>query len=302
MLRLSIELVLCLLLVYGWSQHKCKLHWLGRQVKGRWKARREKRFLKAKTPCDCPLCQDKQDQAAPVPDATANYAYEKTKRGRPKRVNSEGFACLNPACRYYLIRSAERHALVADGRRGKAGDIQRWRCQGCQCHVSGRRHTALFGLKKPRECIETALRLLCVGVSRSQVAQGLGVDERTVAGWLERAGQQGQRLHEHFCQQQQPKVVQLDELMVRVRTTVKRWWVWLAIDPKTKILLALHVGSRKTPCAMRFVHALVATLAPGYSHSTSLMGYPPTSMPSLPTAVSGLMVDGRSRLTSLMPR
>lgn len=106
MLRLSIELVLCLLLVYGWSQHKCKLHWLGRQVKGRWKARREKRFLKAKTPCDCPLCQDKQDQAAPVPDATANYAYEKTKRGRPKRVNSEGFACLNPACRYYLIRSA----------------------------------------------------------------------------------------------------------------------------------------------------------------------------------------------------
>jgi len=214
MLRLSIELVLCLLLVYGWSQHKRKLHWLGRQVRGRWKAGREKRLLKAKTPCDCPLCQDKQDQAASVPDVTANYAHEKTKRGRPKRVNSEGFACLNPACRYYLIRSAERHALVADGRRGKAGDIQRWCCQGCQCHVSGRRNTALFGLKKPRECIETALRLLCVGVSRSQVAQGLGVDERTVAGWLERAGKQGQ-----------PKVVQLDELMARVRTTVKRWWV-----------------------------------------------------------------------------
>ncbi|MCC6973776.1 MAG: hypothetical protein IT322_07190, partial [Anaerolineae bacterium] len=124
MLRLSIELVLCLLLVYGWSQHKRKLHWLGRQVRGRWKAGREKRLLKAKTPCDYPLCQDKQDQTIPVPDATANYAHEKTKRGHPKRVNSEGFACLNPTCRYYLIRSAERHALVADGRRGKAGDIQ----------------------------------------------------------------------------------------------------------------------------------------------------------------------------------
>ncbi|CAG0974443.1 hypothetical protein ARNL5_01954 [Anaerolineae bacterium] len=30
MLRLSIELALCLLLVYVWNQHKRKLHWLGR--------------------------------------------------------------------------------------------------------------------------------------------------------------------------------------------------------------------------------------------------------------------------------
>lgn len=264
MLRLSIELVLCLLLVYGWNQHKRKIGWLERQVKGRWKARREKRVLKAKTPCDCPLCQDKSDPKSPIPDAGVNYPSEKTRRGRPKKVNSEGFACLNPECRYYLIRSAERHALVADGRRGKGKAIQRWRCQGCQCHVSARRHTALFRLKTGQECIETALRLLCVGVSRAQVAQGVGVDERTVALWLERAGKHGERLHEHFCQQQQPKVVQLDELMARVRTVIKRWWVWLAIDPETKILLALHVGSRQTPCAMRFVHALVATLASGY--------------------------------------
>jgi hypothetical protein len=40
--------------------------------------------------------------------------------------------------------------------------------------------------------------------------------------------------------------------------------VWLAIDPQTKLILSLHVGSRKRDAAMTFVHDVADRLAPGH--------------------------------------
>lgn len=263
-MRFVLEISLCLALVYVWQQRKKQIQWLKIKAKERWKAHRQKRHLHPKTPDECPLCCGTEAPRPRTPDSAIAYPEHKSKRGRKKALNSEGFACLNPDCVYYGVTDAGRHALVGDGRRGKAGDIQRWRCQGCQHPVSARCATPLFRLKRPAWCVEIALYLLCIGVSRAQIARLLGVDERTVALWLERAGKHGERLHQHSCQNQEPAVVQMDELMARVRSTVKRWWVWFALDPHTKVLLSLHLGSRKTDSAMGFVHALVATFTPGY--------------------------------------
>ena len=41
-------------------------------------------------------------------------------------------------------------------------------------------------------------------------------------------------------------------------------WVWVAIDPVTKLLLAIDVGDRTLAMAQGFVHQVVQLLAPGY--------------------------------------
>ena len=40
-------------------------------------------------------------------------------------------------------------------------------------------------------------------------------------------------------------------------------WVWTAIDPQSKLLLAIAVGPRTRAMAQRFVHQVVQVLAPG---------------------------------------
>ena len=40
-------------------------------------------------------------------------------------------------------------------------------------------------------------------------------------------------------------------------------WVWVAIDPVSKLLLAIDVGQRTLAMAQRVVHQVVQVLAPG---------------------------------------
>jgi len=65
----------------------------------------------------------------------------KSRRGAPKRVNTEGFACPNPKCPYVGIADDQIHALVGDGKHGRAELIQTFRCQACRTTFSARRHT-----------------------------------------------------------------------------------------------------------------------------------------------------------------
>jgi hypothetical protein len=73
----------------------------------------------------------------------------KSRRGAPKRVNTEGFACPNRQCTYYRITEAHMHALVGDGKHGQAERIQTLRCQACRTTFSARRDTPMYRLKPP---------------------------------------------------------------------------------------------------------------------------------------------------------
>ena len=56
-------------------------------------------------------------------------------------------------------------------------------------------------------------------------------------------------------------LVQMDELYCRVRNTGKIW-LWLSINPVTKILPSLHLGHRKNVDAMALTHDLKMRLKP----------------------------------------
>ncbi len=74
---------------------------------------------------------------------------QKSKRGRPKVVATEGYCCPNPRCRYYGITDAQRHALVGDGWHYGADTIQYLRRQACGTKVSTRWNTPMYDLKTP---------------------------------------------------------------------------------------------------------------------------------------------------------
>jgi IS1 family transposase len=58
--------------------------------------------------------------------------------------------------------------------------------------------------------------------------------------------------------------LQLDELRTRLRCYKQVLWLWLAIDPSTKILPVLHLGPRTQHAAHTVIHSLRQLLAPGY--------------------------------------
>jgi len=53
----------------------------------------------------------------------------KSRRGAPKRIDTQGFACPNRNCPYFGITDAHIHAPVGDGKHGRLERIQTFRCQ-----------------------------------------------------------------------------------------------------------------------------------------------------------------------------
>jgi transposase-like protein len=185
----------------------------------------------------------------------------KSRRGAPKRVNTEGFACPNRECPYSGITDAHMHALVGDGKHGHAERIQTFRCQACRTTFSARRHTPLYRLKTPSHQIAVVLAALAEGLDPSAAERVFGYRQATIITWLSRAGEHAQALHEHyFCNLQLPHL-QLDELRTRLRSYQQVLWLWLAIDPLTKILPVLHLGPRTQHTAHLVIHSLQQLLA-----------------------------------------
>jgi len=111
----------------------------------------------------------------------------------------------------------------------------------------------------------------CVVVSESALAEGLDPSaaarafgsQATITLWMTRAGEHVQTLHEHyFCNLHLPHI-QLDELPTRLRCATQGQWLWLAIDPRTKILPVLQLGPRTQHMAHLVIHSLRESLAPG---------------------------------------
>jgi transposase-like protein len=81
----------------------------------------------------------------------------KSRRGAPKRVNTEGFACPNPQCRYFGLTDPRTHALVGDGKHGRAEQIQTFRGPACRTTFTARRDTPLYRLKTPSQQVGMVL-------------------------------------------------------------------------------------------------------------------------------------------------
>jgi len=224
------------------------------------------RLLKPRSPLDCPACRlsyTLSSKVEPAPPPVRPWREVKSRRGAPKRVNTDGFACPNHQCLYFGITDAHIHALVGDGKHGHAERIQTLRCQSCRTTFTARLHTPLYRLKTPSQQVAVVLTALAEGLDPSAAERVFGYRHATITTWLSRAGEHAQTLHEHyFCNLQLPHL-QLDELRTRLRSYTQVLWLWLAIDPLTKTIPLLHLGPRTQNTAHMVIHSLRQILAPG---------------------------------------
>jgi hypothetical protein len=95
---------------------RCIRHWL----KDYFRQRRGPRNLKPKSPVDCPACNRDCSLLPQCPKLEVlPWPERKSRRGRPKTIDTSGHACLNPLCAYFAIADPAIHALVSNGCRGK---------------------------------------------------------------------------------------------------------------------------------------------------------------------------------------
>jgi len=179
-------------------------------------------------------------------------------------VNTEGYACPNPRCPYLGVTDAHIHALVGDGKHGSAERIQTFRCQACHTTFTARRNTPLYRLKTPSHQVAVVLSALAEGLDPSASERVFGYRQATITTWLTRAGGHAELFHERCFRNLQPPHLQLDELPTRLRNAKQVLWLWLAIDPCTKILPVLHLGPRTQNAAHTVIHSLRRILAPGW--------------------------------------
>lgn len=231
------------------------------------KAKSTKKAPVPRTPLDCQHCQA-QAKATTLPIQpparlpVPAYNQIKSKRGRPKKIRTQGYACLNLKCVYYGCTNAAFHALVGDGCHGKEEQIQTFKCQHCRATFSQRRDTPLYYLKTPSCQVGQVLTATTVGLDLGAASTVFGFHSTTIRRWLVRAGRHSHSLHQHFLPDLRLPYLQLDELRTRLRSRTQVIWLWTVVDPLTKLMPVLYFGDRTQLSAHTIVHQLVQTLAP----------------------------------------
>lgn len=131
-----------------------------------------------------------------------------------------------------------REACFDKHKRG-AGNIvwhdrqrKRCKCTSCGHTFSYRRGTLFYGLRTREEVVMWVVTLVAHGCPVAAIGAAFGLDERTVAHWLARAGMQAEVLHHQHLRRLDLGQVQVDEIRLRMQGLV----VWVA--------MAMAVGSR----------------------------------------------------------
>ncbi len=155
----------------------------------------------------------------------------------------------------------------------------RWRqrhCVVCDRYFLETHGTVFHGKNRPAEDILRAVAAVAEGLGIRAVARVFETQPQTVLSWLIEAGAHAETLTQYLLHDLQVSQIQLDELFARVSAVVAEQtgeaeaierlsrsprWVWTAIDPVSKLWLAVQGGERTQAMPQRLVHQVVARLA-----------------------------------------
>jgi IS1 family transposase len=182
--------------------------------------------------------------------------------------------CPHDGCRYRGWLG--RNNLRANGH-PNGGPWRQFHCTACAGYFSEHHGTIFYGKHAEVERIAHVLACLAEGLGIRATARVFAVDANTVLHWLVEAAEQLLAFSAYFLCDLHVQQLQLDELYavlsavkegeITEAKAIKRLsrsphWVWAAIDPATKLLVALDVGERTQAMAQRFVHHVAQVLAP----------------------------------------
>src|SRR5256884_2693467 len=194
---------------------------------------------------------------------------------RPRTVDTSRHFCPHDGCDYRGWLGLGN--LRANGH-PSGGPWRQFPCTSCQGYFPEHHGTIFHGRQAAVELIVRVLACVAEGLGIRATARVFEVDPNTVLGWLVEAADQLQAFTSSFLCEVHVQQVQLDELYA-VLSAVKDGkmsedeaidrlsrpphGVWTAIDPQSKLLLAIAIGPRTRAMAQCFVHQVVQVLAPG---------------------------------------
>jgi IS1 family transposase len=226
--------------------------------------------LTTKPPCDA--CEH-SSEPPPQPPVAPPPRRVPT-RGRRRQVDTSTHFCPNPDCAYRGW--VDLGNLRANGH-PSGGPWRQLLCVACRRYFLETLGTIFHGKRASVELIVRVIACLAEGLGIRGTARVFEVDPNTVLQWLVEAAEQLRAFSQHFLHDVRVRQVQLDELFallsavkdgaVSEADAIERLerspqWVWVALDPESKLLLALDVGNRTLAMAQRVVHQVAQVLAP----------------------------------------
>ena len=221
----------------------------------------------------CVLCEQATRETAPPPPVPP-APMPPTNR-RPRTVDTSRHFCPHAKCDYrgWL----ELNNLRANGH-PNGGPWRQFHCTSCNGYFLETHGTIFHGKQAEVELIVRVLACLAEGLGIRATARVFEVAPNTVLAWLVEAAEQLRAFSAHFLCKVHVNQLQLDELYAVLRevkageisedeaiTRLERspYWVWTAMDPESKLLVVIAVGTRTLEMAQRVVHQVVQVLAPG---------------------------------------
>jgi IS1 family transposase len=221
----------------------------------------------------CVLCEQATRETAPPPPVPP-APMPPTNR-RPRTVDTSRHFCPHAECDYrgWL----ELNNLRANGH-PNGGPWRQCHCTSCHGYFLETHGTIFHGKQAEVELIVRVLACLAEGLGIRATARVFEVAPNTVLAWLVEAAEQLRAFSAHFLWKVHVNQLPLDELYAVLRevkageisedeaiTRLERspYWVWTAMDPESKLLVVIAVGTRTLEMAQRVVHQVVQVLAPG---------------------------------------
>jgi IS1 family transposase/transposase-like protein len=222
---------------------------------------------------DCEACEQHIRSQPQIPSAPPPRLL--LTRGRRRQVDTTGHFCPHATCSYY--------GRVGFGNIRANGHPtgRRWRqlvCLGCHGYFLETHGTPFHGKQVAPDTLVWALAALAEGLGIRAVARVFEVNPNTVLAWLVDAAEHLEAFSSHGLQDVHVEQVQMDELFALLSavkdgniTEVEAvkclsrspHWVWVAMDPVSKLILTTEVGDRTLATAQRLVHQLARALALG---------------------------------------
>src|SRR6266571_3930253 len=223
-----------------------------------------------------PHCEACAQAAVPRPQAPcAPPPRLVSSRGRPRTVATSSHFCPYPHCTYDGWVGWGN--IRANGH-PSGGHWRQLSCRKCHGSFQETHGTPLHGKHVAPDLLVWAVGALAEGLGIRAVARVFEVDPNTVLQWLVETADHLKAFSQYFLHDVCVTQVQLDELYALLRAVkdgevseaeaLKRLsraphWVWVAIDPVTKLVLAIDVGDRTLAMAQGVVHQVVQVLASG---------------------------------------
>jgi len=190
-------------------------------------------------------------------------------------VDTSRHCCPDPTCRYGGWLGLGN--IRANGH-PSGGPWRQLHCTSGGGYFQETHGTPFHGKHVSPDMLVWAVGARAEGVGIRAVARVFAVDPNTVLAWVVEVAEHAAAFSRSFLYDGRVTQVQLDELFALLsavkdgevseaeavqRLSRSPHWVWAAMDPESKLLLALNMGDRALAMAQRVVHQVVQVLAPG---------------------------------------